>query len=402
MTIKILSNTTINRIAAGEVIERPASAVKELVENSIDAGAKKIDIIIENAGKNLITIIDDGIGMNKDDLELSVERHATSKLIEEDISKIDFFGFRGEALSSIASVSRTTITSKQSNTTNELAWSLIVNGGKKEELCPSSLSKGTKIEVRDLFFSTPARLKFLKTEKTEFHYITDNIYKIAMANPSIGFSLTNNGKETIKLKPHDDADALYHRLNDIAGKGFKENFTYIEYDDPDCKIKGYISTPTYNTGTSSDQFFFVNKRPVKDKLLSMAVKIAYQDFIPNGRHPIVYLFLELDSSLVDVNVHPAKAEVRFKDTNQVRGFIISAIKEGIRNIGKQASNHLSNLAIESFSTAEAIEPEVISIQETSSPKYIIPSYRPVLSQPTSKTKNIASHMFAQICTLNIS
>ena len=396
MTIKILSNTTINRIAAGEVIERPASAIKELVENSIDAGAKKIDIIIENAGRNLITIIDDGVGMNKADLELSIERHATSKLLEEDISKIDFFGFRGEALSSIASVSRTTITSKLSNTPDELAWSLIVNGGKKEELLPSSLSKGTKIEVRDLFFSTPARLKFLKTEKTETHYINDNIYKIAMANPSIGFSLTNNGKETINLKSHDKEEALYHRLNEIAGKGFKENFTYIEFNDPDCKIHGYISAPTYNTGTSSDQFFFVNKRPVKDKLLSMAVKIAYQDFIPNGRYPIIYLFLELDSSLVDVNVHPAKAEVRFKDTNQVRGSVISAIKEGIRKIGKQASNHLSDLAIESFSTGEVIKTEDVSIEEKTSPQYIAPFYRPSFSQPTDKAKNIASHMFAPI------
>ncbi len=380
MTIKILSNTTINRIAAGEVVERPASAVKELVENSIDAGASKIDIIIENAGRNMISIIDNGVGMNKDDLQLAVERHATSKLIEEDISQIEFFGFRGEALPSIASVSRTTITSRLRNSNDEFAWSLTINGGNKEELTPSSLSKGTKVEVRDLFFATPARLKFLKTEKTETHYIIEVLNKIAMANPSIELSLVSDGKEIFNYKAYKDENALYNRLNDVAGKGFKENFTFIQLDDNDCKIHGFISTPTYNYGTSNEQYFFINKRPIKDKLLSMAVKIAYQDFIPSGRYALVYLFLELDSAYVDVNVHPAKAEVRFKDSNLVKSCIISAIKNGIRNIGSQASNHLTELAIDSFTVEPQKTNDFQRFEERVDTPYVQPS-RPSFNKP---------------------
>ncbi len=353
MTIIILSNNTINRIAAGEVVERPASVVKELVENSIDAGAKKIDIIIENAGKNLITIIDDGLGMSQDDLYLAVERHATSKLKDEDITDIQFFGFRGEALPSIASVSRMTITSKHHESFDDCAWSLTIIGGEKQEIIPASFSKGTKIEVRDLFFATPARLKFLKTDKTEVHYIVDILNKIAMANPNISFSLTSEGKEVFHYKVHNDD--LYLRLNDIAGKGFSNNFVQVDFTSSECKINGFVSTPTYNMGTGSDQFFFINKRPVKDKLLSMAVKIAYQDFIPSGRYPIVYLFLELDPSMVDVNVHPAKSEVRFKDANIVRSCVVSAIKTAIRDIGKQASDHLSEVAISLFKPQEIHE-----------------------------------------------
>lgn len=367
MNIKILSNTTINRIAAGEVVERPASAVKELVENAIDAGASSIDIIIENAGRNLITVIDNGSGMQRDDLMLAVERHATSKLREEDINQIEFFGFRGEALPSIASVSRMNITSKHKD--EEFAWQLQINGGEKQELIPASLSVGTKVEVRDLFFATPARLKFLKTEKTEISYIVDTIYKIAMANPTVSFSLTSDGKDILSVKAEDQD--LSTRLAALIGNNFSDNFAQIELNDPDCKISGFISLPTHNLGTSNEQYFFINKRPIKDKLLSVAVKIAYQDFIPNGRHPLVYLFLEMDPEFVDVNVHPAKAEVRFKDANLVRSAVISAIKQGIRNIGKTASSHLSHFALESFipqtkPTAEFAED--LRPQYTSAPK----------------------------------
>jgi len=346
MKIKILSNSIINRIAAGEVIERPASAVKELVENAIDAGANKIDIFIENGGRNLITVIDNGNGMSKEDLLLSVERHATSKLPEEDINKIDFFGFRGEALSSIASVSRMNITSKLKDSP-EHAWKLQVNGGEMKELEPTSLSQGSKIEVRDLFFATPARLKFLKTEKAETHAIVEIISKIAMANPDIAFNLNADNKNILNLKAHEE-NSLFNRLNDLSAKGLKENFTNISITHPDGKILGYISTPTYNQGTSNEQYFFINKRPVKDKLLSIAVKIAYQDFIPQGRYPLVYLFLELDPSFVDVNVHPAKSEVRFKDNNFIRNIVISSIKHGISEIGNKASDHLTNFALDAF------------------------------------------------------
>ncbi len=390
MNIKILSNTIINRIAAGEVVERPSSAVKELVENAIDAKASRIDIIIENAGRNLITIIDDGIGMNKEELLLATERHTTSKLPDEDINNIEFFGFRGEALPSIASVSRITITSRPQNDTSEFAWSINIIGGEKQEPHPASLSKGTKIEVRDLFFATPARLKFLKTEKTEIHYIVDCLKKIAMANPNIAFSLTSEGKEIFNYDAYDGEEALYNRLNDIIGKGFKENFTYIQSEDSDYSLRGYISAPTYNVGTSNEQYFFINKRPVKDKLLSMAVKIAYQDFIPHGRHPLLCLFLEIDSVFVDVNVHPAKSEVRFKDSNLIRGAVISAIKHGIRSIGKQASDHLTEVAISSF-----IPENVPSMQEPSRAQYSV-SPKPNFTRPVIPDDQTTAAIFAPI------
>ena len=395
MTIKILSNTTINRIAAGEVIERPASAVKELVENSIDAKATKIDIIIENAGRNLITIIDNGIGMSKEDLYLAVERHTTSKLVEEDINQIEFFGFRGEALPSIASVSRMTITSKVKSAEEEFAWSITINGGKKEEIKPASLTQGTRIEVRDLFFATPARLNFLKTEKTETHYLIDCITKIAMANPSISFSLTSNGKEILNLKEYLGLDGLYNRLNDLSNKAFKENFSYVELNDQDCKLIGYVSTPTYNCGTSSEQYFFINKRPIRDKLLSMAVKIAYQDFIPHGRYPLVYLFLDIDSNFVDVNVHPAKAEVRFKDGNLIRSIVISAIKQAIRDIGKKVSDHLSEHALDAFIT-ETIPPKITSTLEEPTKTEYLSAARPNYTKAYIPSPQTSSMIFAPI------
>lgn len=416
MQIKTLSNTTINRIAAGEVVDRPSSVVKELVENSIDAGAKKIDIIIENAGRNLISIIDDGIGMNREDLILSIERHTTSKLLEEDINKIDFFGFRGEALPSIASVSRMTITSKSDENLDDFAWSININGGTKEEPQPASLSKGTKIEVRDLFFATPARLKFLKSEKTEIHYINDCLRKIAMANPDVSLSFTSNGKEIFNLKAHTDEDALYNRLNDIIGKNFVDNVTYLELNDEDCNIHGFISTPTHNCGTSNEQYFFINKRPIRDKLLSMAIRISYQDFIPKGRYALVYLFLEIDSALVDVNVHPSKAEVRFKDSNFIRNIVVGSVKQAIRNIGQQASNHLSEHAIDSFIPESISEiktdPNITStapeespassfsnrLEESSSAKYM-PASRPNYTRPVIPSKQTTDAIFAPIAPM---
>ena len=390
MNIKILSNNIINRIAAGEVVERPASAAKELVENAIDAGSSKVDIIIENAGKNLITIIDNGSGMKKEDLSLAVERHATSKLPEEDINQIEYFGFRGEALPSIASVSRMNITSKHKDSDEDCAWSLQINGGEKQDLQPASLSQGTKVEIRDLFFATPARLKFLKTEKTELNYISSIISKIAMANPSVEFSLTSDGKALLSLKAHKEK-SLYNRLSDLANKGFKDNFTAIKLDDPDCTIMGYISTPTHNYGTSNEQYFFINKRPVKDKLLSIAVKIAYQDFIPNGRYPLVYLFLEMDSDLVDVNVHPAKTEVRFKDSTLVRSAVISAIKQGIRNIGQQASSHLTDAITTAF-----IPEHIPASTQTMATEALRPQYTQAIARPSFTTPAIHKQIFEPI------
>lgn len=396
MHIKILSNTTINRIAAGEVVERPSSVVKELVENSIDAHATQVDIFIENAGRNLITISDNGCGMEKEDLALSIERHATSKLKEEDIHDIQFFGFRGEALPSIASVSKMTISSKARTNKDNHAWSLQIIGGNKQELMPSSLPEGTKIEVRDLFFATPARLKFLKSEKAESNYIEEIITKIAIANPEVGFKLTSNGKEILNLKPYNIENPLFYRLKDIAGKTFEENFTKIDFSDEECKIYGYISAPTHNMGTSNEQYLFINKRPIRDKLISMAIKIAYQDFVPQGRHPIVFLFLELDPNMVDVNVHPTKAEVRFKDPNSIRNSIISAIKYGIRNIGQNSSLNITEAALNSFT------PEII--RETPPINQVAPKnnqttnisnhHNYVSSRPTNFVKNLSQRIFA--------
>lgn len=400
MKIKILSNTIINRIAAGEVVERPASAVKELVENAIDAKASKIDVIIENAGRNLIAIIDDGIGMNVEELSLAVERHTTSKLPNEDINNIEFFGFRGEALPSIASVSRMTITSKAQDAKDEFAWSISIEGGEKQSPQPAALQKGTRIEVRDLFFATPARLKFLKSEKAEAHYIVDSLSKVAMANPSISFSLTSDGKEIFNLKAHMGEDALYQRLNDIVGKGFTENFTEVNLSLAEGIVQGYVSVPTYNCGTSNEQYFFINKRPVKDKLLSVAVKIAYQDFIPQGRFPIVYLFLEIDPAFVDVNVHPAKAEVRFKDPNSLRNLVISAIKQGIREIGKQASDHLTFSALDSFipEIPIAVTNENFILKEKAPVQYSqIPNVQ--FTRPSQEAIQRSAQIFAPIAPL---
>jgi DNA mismatch repair protein MutL len=399
MTIKILSNTVINRIAAGEVVERPASVVKELVENSIDAGATKVDVIIENAGRNSITIIDNGYGMAKDDLILAVERHATSKLPEEDINKIDFFGFRGEALPSIASVSRMTITSKPANKVHEHAWSLNIFGGEKHEPIPASLNQGTKIEVKDLFFATPARLKFLKTEKTEIFYIQDILNKIAMANPHVELSLKSDEKEIFHYKAI--AENYAERIKAIAGKNFDSNFQEVNFISEDCKISGFVSTPTYNVGTSSEQYFFINKRPVKDRLLSMAIKIAYQDYIPSSRYPIVYLFIELDSHMVDVNVHPAKSEVRFKDSNHIRTCVVRAVKDAIKNISQRASDHLSELTLNSFIT-QSQESATSHIAEnkleeqTKSLAYITPISPLRFSKPSVAQYSTSKAMFAPI------
>ena len=354
MQIKILSETTINRIAAGEVVERPSSVVKELVENSIDAKATQIDIVIENAGKNLISISDNGCGMSREDLELSVERHATSKLLEDDIHNIQHFGFRGEALPSIASVSKMKISSISNKDQSDFAWSIQINGGQKQETSPSPLSYGTKIEVRDLFFATPARLKFLKSDKNEANSIVEIINKIAIANPSIGFKLTADGKEILNLKANNNEEPLYYRLKEIIGEAFDQNFTQINFKEEDIRVYGFIGAPTHNVGTSNEQHIFINKRPIRDKLISMAIKIAYQDFIPSGRFPIVYLFLDLEPSMVDVNVHPTKAEVRFKDPNMIRNSIISALRNGIKQIGQNSSLNITQAALNSFK-AENIE-----------------------------------------------
>jgi len=345
MTIKILSNSTINKISAGEVIERPSSAVKELVENSIDAGATKIEIILECAGKNLIIIKDDGIGMSKEELELAIERHATSKLDEDDLLNINSFGFRGEALPSIGAISKFKITSKQRG--SDVAHSLSIIGGKLEPTTSATGNEGTIIEVRDLFFATPARLKFLRTDRTELNASINIVKKIAIAHPAIAFTLTHDGKELIKVRRQTGTleESIKNRIAEIISTEFIENAAVVSFARDDIEIYGHTSLPTYNRASAEDQFLFINNRPVKDKILNIALRVAYQDYLARDRHPVSALFLKVKPHFVDVNVHPAKTEVRFHDPNLIRGMVISAIKDALNNSSHRVSTTPSVTAI---------------------------------------------------------
>lgn len=348
MQLKLLSPTTINRIAAGEVIERPASVVKELVENSIDAGATEIDIIVHNGGRNLVSVADNGKGMTKDELKLCLQRHATSKLSDDDLFDIAFLGFRGEAIPSIGSVSRMTITSRKQNA--DEGWSVFVNGGEESDPIPASIVRGTKIEVRDLFFATPARLKFLKTERTENIYISEVVNKLAMAYPHVGFNLQNEKRTLLKTQKCADgnSESLLKRLSDILGRDFEQNSIKIDAEREGLRLKGYIGLPTYNKGSAASQFVFVNNRPVKDKVLIGAIRAAYQDFLARDRYPVVALSLDIDNEEVDVNVHPTKAEVRFRDAGMVRGLIVASLKNALSGAGHRASTTVSSAALGAF------------------------------------------------------
>jgi DNA mismatch repair protein MutL len=360
MKLHILSPTTINRIAAGEVIERPASVVKELVENAIDAGATQIDVIINNGGRNLVSVADNGKGMTADEIDLCLERHATSKLSDDDLFDINFLGFRGEALPSIGSVSRMTLTSRRDG--EQDAWAIKVDGGEKSAVFPAKINKGTKIEVRDLFFSTPARLKFLKTERTETIYIQEVIEKLAMANINVGFSLKNEKKELLNLATK---NSLNERLNDLIAKDFANNSIEVDASREGVKIHGYVCLPTYSKGSSSSQFIFVNNRPVKDKLLLGAIRAAYQDFLARDRYPVVALFFELGNEEVDVNVHPTKAEVRFRDNTLVRSLIISALRNALSGAGHRASSTVATQAISSFKSGGSVSGKITSFPRPS-------------------------------------
>ncbi len=333
--IKKLSEITINKIAAGEVVERPSSALKEILENAIDAGAKNIEISLEQSGKNLIIVSDDGLGMNKEELELSIERHTTSKLDESDIMRIESFGFRGEALPSIGSVSRLSITSSKDGIES---YKIMIEGGNKKLLQKAIRSRGTTVEIRDLFFATPARLKFLRSEKQELSSCKEIVKKISMSYPQISFKLIIDGKESINYKSQEDKR---NRITEILGQDFVRNSSEVNFSNQELTITGMVSLPTYHKGTSEDQYLFINNRPVKDKLLIVAVKIAYQDFIEKGRHPMIVIFLNIDPRNVDVNVHPSKTEVRFHDPNFIRTSIIQAIREALNSSRNRVSDHLS-------------------------------------------------------------
>ncbi len=348
MTIRLLPPTTVNRIAAGEVVERPASALKELVENSIDAGAKRIDVLIRDGGRSFLSVSDDGQGMSPAELSLAVERHATSKLPNDDLENIQTLGFRGEALPSIGSISRMSITSRVSG--SDSAWVISIEGGAKSEPAPAALSQGTTIEVRDLFYATPARLKFLKAPKTENAHALDAIKRLAMAHPDIAFTVGDGARTMLKL-PQAQGNFLtarLDRLDAIMGNAFAANALPIDAEREGIHLSGHIGLPTLNRGNAALQFLFVNGRPVKDKLLLGAVRGAYRDFLAHDRHPLLALFLDIPADSLDVNVHPAKTEVRFRDAGLVRGLIVSALRHALAESGHRASTTVSNQALGAF------------------------------------------------------
>lgn len=334
--LRRLPEGLINRIAAGEVIERPAACVKELVENAIDAGAQHIDVTLREGGKSLIVIEDDGIGMDAAELELAVERHATSKLPDDDLVNIRTLGFRGEALPSIGAVSRFTLTSRKRDSAQ--AHVIRVEGGQKFPVQPAARATGTRVEVRDLFYATPARLKFLKTDRTEGDYVRDFLERLAMAHPEISFSLTEEGRPSRRWNSAD----LPGRLSSILGEAFGENSLPLEAVRENIKLTGRISLPTLSDALPRHQYLFVNGRPVRDRLLQGAVRAGYMDVLPHDRHGLVALFVELPAEDVDVNVHPAKTEVRFRDPGLIRGLIVSALRHALQEGAGRTSSTVSH------------------------------------------------------------
>ncbi len=345
MTLRLLPETVVIRIAAGEVVERPASAVKELVENSIDAGASRIDVVVADGGRTLISVTDDGRGMDARELALAVQRHATSKLPGDDLMAIATLGFRGEALPSIGAVSRLSITSRPADA--DSAWTLAVEGGRTAEPEPAAHPPGTRIEVRDLFYATPARLKFLKAPRTELTHTVEAVNRLAMAHPGIGFTLSDGTRSRIKLPPApgDLFAARLDRLGAIMGRDFADNALRIDAEREGIRLTGHAGLPTLNRGNAAYQFLFVNGRPVRDKLLVGALRGAYRDFLASDRYPLVALFLEVPAGAVDVNVHPAKTEVRFRDPGLVRGLIVGALRHALAEAGHRAATTVAGAAL---------------------------------------------------------
>ena len=323
--IQALPTQLVNQIAAGEVVERPASVVKELVENSLDAGANRIEVEIEQGGVKLIRIRDNGQGIHQDDLSLALSRHATSKIASlEELEKVDSMGFRGEALPSIASVSRLTLTSLENEA--EQGWS-VTSAGRDEpvESRPAAHPKGTTVEVRDLFYNTPARRKFLRTEKTEFSHIETLLKRLALSRFEVGFTLRHNQREVLSLPPAEQRQEYERRVIELLGGGFLEQALYFEHEQAGLRLHGWVARPTFSRSQADMQYFYVNRRIVRDKLVTHAVRQAYQDVLYHGRHPAYVLFLEIDPVLVDVNVHPTKHEVRFREGRLVHDFLFRTL-----------------------------------------------------------------------------
>ena len=349
--IRQLDEGAINRIAAGEVVERPASAVKELVENALDAGARRIEVVIADGGRSLIRVTDDGCGMTAEDLPLALARHATSKIDGTDLLDIHSFGFRGEALPSLGAVGRLTITSR---TATDPAAMIRVEGGRADPVRPAALSRGTVVELRDLFFATPARLKFLRTDRTEAQAVTDTVRRLAMAEPFVTFILRDATEGEDRTLFRADAeqgelfDALHRRLSTVMGRDFADNAVPLDAERDGHHLTGFAGLPTYSRGAAIAQHLFVNGRPVRDKLLIGALKGAYADLLSRDRHPAAALFIDCDPHLVDVNVHPAKSEVRFRDAPLVRGLIITGIRHALAAHGQRTATTLTTQALGTF------------------------------------------------------
>ena len=361
MEIRRLPENLINQIAAGEVVERPASALKELIENSIDANATQIDIVLDEGGKSLISVSDNGIGIEKNHIGLAVERHATSKLPTNNLNKINFLGFRGEALPSIAAVSQLNIQTKSKNSND--AWALDVAAGNFDEIYPSSRQAGTIISVKNLFYATPARLKFLKSSNLERSYCHQIVLKQALVNPLIGFRLQADGRELLNIKPENERDtdkSFLNRIRNILGKNFADEAIKIKNskaikNQGFAKINGFIGLPTLNKSNYSQQYLFINGRSIQDRNLSGAIRAAYRDTLPKGRFPVFCLYIEVPPEFIDVNVHPGKTEVRFEDNAIIRSLLVGSISRELNISFSQTTSEISKQAVEKFNTYNQIK-----------------------------------------------
>jgi DNA mismatch repair protein MutL len=353
MPVRQLTESIVNRIAAGEVVERPASVVKELFENAVDAGANRIEVTTDGGGRRLIRVTDDGSGMTRADLVLAVERHATSKLADDDLLAIGTLGFRGEALPSIGAVARLTIATRGAEEPH--GWAITVDAGAKSQLKPAALNRGTSVEVRDLFYATPARLKFLKSDRTEAEAIREVVRRLAMARPEIAVTLAGEERMPVTF-----AAALpgvagrLARLGDVLGAEFRANAVEIGIAREALRIEGYAALPTLTRANALGQYLFVNGRPVRDRLLVGAVRGAYADYLPRDRHPLVAIFVTLDPRDVDVNVHPAKTEVRFRDPGLIRALVVRALAEALAREGRRAATTGGTATLAAFRPASSV------------------------------------------------
>ncbi|MBI3433874.1 MAG: DNA mismatch repair endonuclease MutL [Proteobacteria bacterium] len=347
MPVRQLPEAIVNRIAAGEVVERPASVIKELVENALDAGATRIDVATEGGGRRLMRVSDNGCGMPQGDLELAVERHATSKLDGEDLLEIRTLGFRGEALPSIGAVARLKITTRHAGAAH--AMTIAVDGGAKSTVKPAALGQGTVVEVRDLFFATPARLKFLKSDRSETEAVREIVRRLAMSRPDVAFSLANEERSPVTWAAAlPGAPGRLARLGDVMGPEFRANAVEFYAEREGVSVAGFAGLPTFTRANSLGQYPFVNDRPVRDKLLVGAVRAAYADYLPRDRHPVLAVFMSVGSREVDVNVHPAKSEVRFRDPGLVRALLVHALKEALARDGARAATTGGTATIAAF------------------------------------------------------